>query len=290
MFVVTGITGNTGAAAADALLHAGHRVRALVRDPAKAGSWARKGVELITGDVMNREALRRAFEGASGAYILVPPHPQHPDPVANATQVAQAVAQASRDAGLERLVLLSSEGAHLPSGTGPIRGLHEAERILAGAAPRLTYLRATYFQENWHSVFPVAREQGVLPTFLTDVNRPRPMVAARDIGRTAADLLTAADAPAIVELKGPRDLTVVEAASIIGSALGRSVTPVQPPREAWAGILMQAGLGQAYAKLLAEMYDGINSEHVRFEGVPDQRRGPTELADTVASWTLAKAA
>jgi hypothetical protein len=38
------------------------------------------------------------------------------------------------------------------------------------------------------------------------------------------------------------------------------------------------------------MYDGINAGHVRFEGVPDQRRGTMDLAETVASWVQAKAA
>lgn len=290
MFLVTGITGNTGGAAASALLATGQSVRALVRDPARAGVWAARGVDLVPGDVADGEDLRRALAGVRGAYVLVPPHGAHPDPIAHAGEVARAVRDASREAGLERLVLLSSEGAHLPSGTGPIQGLHAAEGILIDAAARVTFLRATYFQENWVSAFGVAREQGVLPSFLADTDRPRPMVATADIGRTAADLLMAPEAPPVVELKGPRDLTLREVASIVGAALGRSVEPVHPPREAWVGILMQAGLGQPYAELLAEMYDGINAGHVHFEGVPDQRRGVTDLAETVAFWGRAKAA
>jgi uncharacterized protein YbjT (DUF2867 family) len=290
MFVVLGITGNTGAAAAEALLAAGQGVRALVRDPGKASAWAARGVELVAGDVADHGALRQAFAGAKGAYVLVPPHPTHPDPIHYAGEVAHAVREAVRETGLERLVLLSSEGAHLPSGTGPIRGVHAAEEILAGAAASTTFLRATYFQENWQSVLATAREQGVLPTFLDDVDRPRSMVATADIGRAAADLLTVSHAPGVVELKGPRDLTVRDVAAILGSTLGRTVTPVHPPHEAWPGILMQAGLGRAYAELLVEMYDGINEGHVRFEAVPDQRRGTTDLAQTIASWMPAKAA
>jgi uncharacterized protein YbjT (DUF2867 family) len=290
MFLVTGITGNTGGAAASALLANGHRVRALVRDPAKAGAWAARGVDLVAGDVSDPSDVRRALAGVQGAYVLVPPHAAHPDPIAHAGEVARAVREASREVGLDRLVLLSSEGAHLPSGTGPIQGLHAAEEILVDAAARVTFLRATYFQENWASVFGVAREQGILPSFLVDADRPRSMVAATDIGRTATDLLMEPAAPPVVELKGPRDLTVREVASIVGAEIGRTVEPVYPPREAWTGILEQAGLGWAYAELLVEMYDGINAGHVRFEGVPDQRRGTIELAETVASWAQAKAA
>jgi uncharacterized protein YbjT (DUF2867 family) len=232
MFLVAGITGNTGGAAASALLAAGHRVRALVRDPGKASVWAERGVDLVAGDVVARDEVGRALAGVQGAYVLVPPHAAHPDPIAHAGEVARAVREASREAGLERLVLLSSEGAHLPGGTGPIRGLHAAEDILVDAAVRVTFLRATYFQENWAPVFGMAREQGILPSFLTDANGPRSMVATADIGRVAADLLMAPEAPPVVELKGPRDLTVTEVASIAGLALGRSVAPVHLPREA----------------------------------------------------------
>jgi hypothetical protein len=49
-------------------------------------------------------------------------------------------------------------------------------------------------------------------------------------------------------------------------------------------------MGQAYAELLTEMYDGLNSGHIRFQSVPDQRRGITDLAETVASWGWAEAA
>ncbi len=290
MFVVAGITGQTGAAAAAALLEGGHAVRALVRQPAKAASWAARGVEVVEGDAADAESLARAFAGARGAYMLAPPVPQHPDPIAAYAAIAEATREAARRTGLERLVFLSSEGAHLPSGTGPIAGLHRAEAILAGAAPHLTYLRATYFQENWQAVFGLAAAQGVMPTMLSPVDRKRAMVATADIGRAAAALLAQEAPPAIVELAGPEDYSAQDAAAAMSAALGRPVAPVQPPREAWAGILTDAGLGQAYAELLAEMYDGINSGHVRFSGQGEARRGTQSLRQTMEGWTKAEAA
>ena len=50
MFAVLGITGNVGAAAARTLLAQGHKVRGIVRNLAKAQSWADQGVELVTAD------------------------------------------------------------------------------------------------------------------------------------------------------------------------------------------------------------------------------------------------
>uniref|UniRef100_UPI001F19403C NmrA family protein n=1 Tax=Falsiroseomonas oryziterrae TaxID=2911368 RepID=UPI001F19403C len=209
----------------------------------------------------------------------------HPDPVAYYAEVATAAREAARAAGLGRLVLLSSEGAHLAAGTGPILGLHRAEAVLADAAPHVTRLRPSYFQENWRSVFGIAAAQGILPTMLAALDARRPMVATADIGRVAAELLADPSAPALVELAGPAEYSARDAAAAMAKALGRDVVPVQPPRAAWEGILREAGLGDAYARLIAEMYDGINSGHIRFSGAGEQRRGRVTLEETVAAWS-----
>jgi uncharacterized protein YbjT (DUF2867 family) len=245
-------------------------------------------VELEAGDVTDPEAMRRSFDGAEAAYVMIPPAPTHPDPVAYYAEVATAARDAARAAGLGRLVLLSSEGAHLAAGTGPILGLHRAEAILADAAPRVTRLRPSYFQENWRSVFDLAATQGILPTMFADLDARRPMVATADIGRVAGELLADPGVPALVELAGPADYSARDAVEAVGKALGRAVVPVQPPRAAWEGILREAGLGDAYARLIAEMYDGINSGHIGFSGEGEHRRGRVTLDETIAAWAPQK--
>jgi len=59
MFLITGITGKVGGAAARHLLNRGKQVRALVRDPAKAAAWRSKGVELVKGDWTDPAAMHR---------------------------------------------------------------------------------------------------------------------------------------------------------------------------------------------------------------------------------------
>jgi len=290
MFVVAGVTGQTGRAAAEKLLAEGRPVRALVRDRAKAAIWGSKGAELYEADLRDAGALRAALEGAEGAYLLAPPEVTHPEPLARYVEVAEAVRSAARASGLPKLVFLSSEGAHLPAGTGPIIGLHRAEEVLKDAAERTIFLRATYFQENWQAVFGLAAAQGMLPTMLAEIDAKRPMVSTLDIGETAAELLTAADAPAVVELVGPEPYSSRDVADAMAAALGRPVAPVQPPRDEWVSILVGAGVGEAYAKLIAEMYDAINSGHVRFSGRGQSRAGRVRLRDTIRGWAAKAAA
>jgi uncharacterized protein YbjT (DUF2867 family) len=284
LFVIAGITGNTGAATAQALIAKGHSIRAIVRNPAKAAAWTKRGAQILAGDVDDAAVLTRAFAGADGAYMLVPPNLTSDHPLAWYDKVAIAVRDAAKASKLERLVFLSSEAAHLAAGNGPIKGLHSVERILAGAAPKLTFLRASYFQENWRAVFALAEAQGILPTFLADPHAKRSMIATKDIGRTAADLLLEARPPAIVELASLELFSAADAAAAMGAALGKDVHVVQPPRDQWEAILTGSGLSPAFAALIAEMYDGINSGHVRFEGVGEQRKGPTGLAETITGW------
>lgn len=290
MFLVTGITGQTGAAAARTLLDAGHAVRALVRSPEKARAWAARGVSLVAGDVTSADDLARAMEGVAGAYVLAPPDYAASGFVERAGRIARATRAAAEATGLPRLVFLSSEGAHLPEGTGVIASLHAAEQALSGVRTRLTLLRATYFQENFAPVLGLAAAQGVLPTMLADLDRPQRMVATADIGRVAAELLTVEDAPALVELAGPEDPTPRAVAAAFASALGREVVPVVPPREAWEGILREAGLGEEGARLLAAMYDGINAGRVRVSGDVPLARGRIGIGETVRGWRVPAAA
>jgi uncharacterized protein YbjT (DUF2867 family) len=284
MFVIAGITGNTGSAAAQALLDHGQKVRAIVRDTSKAKTWADKGVELVQGELTNAKDLTAAFKGADGAYVLSPPDYANPDPIAKMQTVAKAIREAALATSLARLVFLSSEGAHLESGNGPIRGLHLAEGILKGAAPLTTFLRAAYFQENWQSVIGLAEAQGIMPTMLSKLDDKRPMIAAKDIGREAARLLLEKSPPKIVELASEFNYSSEDAAQAMSGVLGKTVTPVQPPRDQWEGILTSAGLGAPFAALIAEMNDGINSGHVHFSGQGQSRKGPTTLKENVAGW------
>ncbi len=282
MFIIAGITGNTGAAAARALLAQGQPVRALLRDASRLPGWA-VGAEAFAAELTDAAALTRAFAGATAAYLLVPPAPQAADPVRPYIDVALAVREAARAAGLPRLVFLSSEGAQHATGNGPIRGLHVAEAILADAAPEVVFLRPSFFQENWQAVWPVAAAHGVLPTFLADAAARRPMIATADIGAEAARLLREVAPRRVVELAGTAT-SAADVAAAMAARLGRPVQVVQPPRAAWEGALQEAGLPAPFAAKIAEMYEGINSGHVGFTGTPRQAR--TGFAETLAGWAI----
>jgi len=74
MYAIMGVTGKIGYAVANTMLARGERVRAVVRDPAKAAAWRQKGVELATADYTDGAALDAAFRGSTGIFAMIRPN------------------------------------------------------------------------------------------------------------------------------------------------------------------------------------------------------------------------
>lgn len=276
MFAVMGVTGNTGAAAANALLARGRPMRVVVRDAGKAAPWARKGAEVAVADVRDAASLAAAFRGVEGAYVLNPPGYGSDDPLADARTVGAALAEAVAQAGVPHVVALSSTGGHRPAGTGMIMTTHILETALRAAGRPLTIVRAGFFMENWAQVLEPALGQGVLPCFTLPLDKSFPMVDVADIGRTAAEaLLAGPQGLRVIELNGPADRTPNDAAAALSAAAGRPIQAVAMPREAWVPTLVGAGLARRPAELLADMYDGLNEGRVVWEETGTERLNGT---------------
>lgn len=289
MFVIAGVTGNTGGVVADTLLSQGKPVRVIVRDAQKGEPWKKRGAEVAVAELEDTAALARALAGASGAYFLLPPTK------ASATNVreqqrrkADAIAAAVAESGVGHVVLLSSIGAQHEDGTGPIALLHYAEKKLAeDTKAKLTFVRAAYFLENWGSVAAAAKG-GKLPTFIRP-DHVIPMVATRDIGRVAARAL-AEGPPAsridVIELSGPRDWSPNDVASAFGKVLGRTVEAEAAPLEAVVPAFTSFGFSTEGATIYQEMYAGIANGKVAWEGKGARAvRGSVDVETVAAALT-----
>ena len=266
MFVIAGVSGNTGSIVANALLEQGKKVRVIVRDAKKGESWKARGAEVAIADVDDEAALTKALEGASGAYLLSPPDMGATDFIAQRRASAETIGRAVEKSKVPHVVFLSSTGAQHEAGTGPIRTVHFAEQRLAKTPAKTTFVRASYFFENWASVLGAAA-QGQLPTFLPP-DLVVPMVATKDIGLVVVKALL--EPPAgkseIIELAGPRDYSSRDIAAVLTKILGKPVLVAQAPLEAVVPTFTSFGISANIAGLFREMYDGIEKGLVAFEG------------------------
>lgn len=285
MYVITGVTGHTGKVAAEALLDRGERVRVVVRDEAKAAGFAARGAEVVVADLTDADGLTRAFAGAEGAYVLLPPNPLAADIFEWQARVLAAISAAAEATRLPHLVFLSSIGASKPAGTGPIVGVHRGEQaLLKLSATKPTFLRAGYFHENIAGSLGGLAE-GKLVTFFPAAFAV-PSIGTRDIGALAATLLVEGPTThgAVVELGSP--LTQVEVAEAIGRVTGRRPEVVALPHTQQAATLIGFGVPPQIAGLYQEMTEGLVSGHIDWEAGRRHVAGRTPI-DAVLRGLLA---
>jgi uncharacterized protein YbjT (DUF2867 family) len=203
-YVILGATGNTGSIIVDSLLSKGKNVRVVGRDAGRLQLFVRKGAEAFTGDVSDAAALTKAFTGARAAYLMLPPITSREDQERESDAIAKAVTESD----LRYAVHLSSYGAHVPEGTGPVTGLHSSEQKLnAVGGLNVLHLRAAYFMENNLAAIGMIQEMGIFGhALLPDLKLP--MMATRDVGNYAAQRLLDLDFSdkQTRELLGERDL------------------------------------------------------------------------------------
>jgi uncharacterized protein YbjT (DUF2867 family) len=230
--LVTGPTGNTGTAVIDELARRGVSYRAMVRSAEDADRLARPPESVAVADFDDEGDVAAALTGIARAYLVTPSSEQ-----AEAQQIRFAELAAA--AGVEHLVVLSQLGAAIDS---PVRFLryHAAveQRVLDLGLP-YTFLRPNlYFQ----GLFAFAAGIASGSPFGAPIGDAQvSAIDVRDIGAVAAAALSeSSHTGRTYTLTGPRPVTHPEIAQALGAALGREVTFVDIPPEAFAQSL--AGL------------------------------------------------
>lgn len=283
MFVVLGATGNTGSAVVETLLNNKQPVRVIVRSIEKGVGWKAKGAEVAVASLDDVSALTKAFEGANGAYLLVPPNYGAEAWLADQRQRMDRAAETVQKSGVEHVVFLSSVGGHLHGGTGPIRAASYGEQALGCIAKRLTILRPCYFMDNWAPVIGAAKAQGVLPTFIAPQAKI-PMISTKDIGRIGAErLMSGGRGKQIVEMAGPEEYSPDQAASALSQILGKTVTAQHAPLSAVVPTFKSFGFSDEAANLFEEMYSAFSKGTIGYEHPDKLARGTVTLSEALRS-------
>jgi uncharacterized protein YbjT (DUF2867 family) len=231
------------------LMAAGHQVRSISRSA---------GVSL--DDAM---ALKQAFAGADGAFLLIPFDMQAEDLHEREREVGSNLAEAMDGTGLRRVVLLSGLNAHLKTGTSLGASLME-DRLESLGIPELVFLRAGFFMENFLKglAFVAQADAGAFSTpFRGDL--PMPMISARDVGVRAVDILTETpfQGVGVRELHGAGNYTMAEATAILCNALGRPTVPYVQVSYQDARIGMaDAGMSPSFVGAVLETARSFNDE------------------------------
>jgi uncharacterized protein YbjT (DUF2867 family) len=275
MYVILGASGNTGSIIANSLLSAGKKVRVVGRDSGRLQRFVDKGAQAFTATVSDAAAITKAFSGGRAAYLMLPPAKSREEQERDSDAIAKAV----RKSGLRYAVHLSSYGAQLAEGAGPVSGLHSSENKLnAIEGLNVLHLRAAYFMENNLAAIGMIHGMGVFGNaLLPDLKIP--MAATRDVGDYAAQRFLHLDfsGKQTRELLGERDLSMTEATAVIARGIGKpDLRYEQFPYDQVLQALTQLGVPPKGAAMYIEMYKAINAGVL----VPLEPRSPENTTPT----------
>jgi len=223
MIAIIGATGNVGRTLVQTLAAAGEEVVAISRHAA-VGS-----VEHRAADLAQPATLGAALRGANAMFLMVAGAGDLLDP--------EAIVAAANQAGVRRIVLLSSIGAK----TRPLAASHEPLRRFEAAVQRSgaawTILRPTGFDSNAFGWVPSIRAHRTVAAPFADVGVP--LVDPDDIAEVAAAALRGDHAGKIYELTGPARISPREQASALAAAIGTPLRFVEQTRAEAAAVWTQ---------------------------------------------------
>jgi uncharacterized protein YbjT (DUF2867 family) len=279
MFTMFGATGNTGSAVARTLLEQGRKIRVVVRDEKKAALWRESGAEVVLGSLADERQVEAALRDVEGAYLLLPPDWSSNAVVKSRVTTTDLLSGVIARTKPGRVVFLSSYASY------NFGELYAEEKL--GPMPGVTFMRASYFINNWGGVLGMAKADGVLPTFLRP-ERKTAMVWADDIGVAAAQLLTAPTAPdKLIEFTGPQEYSPDDVAAALSSLLGRAVKTMALPNDAVVPTFTGMGISPDFSELFRRLYADIDSGKVGWQKPQSVHRGQTSLEEALRQMVAA---
>jgi uncharacterized protein YbjT (DUF2867 family) len=282
MITILGATGNIGSKITDILTKKGEPLRLVARSADRLKSLAGKNVEPFAGDALDTEFLVKAFIGADAVFTLIPPNIKAEKFMSYADAIGGSIARALELAKVRYVVNLSSVGADLAEGTGPIAGLHtHEERLNRIKGLHVLHLRPATFMENLLMNVSLISTKGITGN-ATRGNLRFPMIATKDIAAHAADRLLKKDfsGSSVQYLLGQRDLSMIEATTIIGRKIHMpGLTYVQFPYEEAEKSMISMGMSADMSRLYVEMTKAFNEGRIVYEPRSAKNTTPTSFEE-----------
>ena len=229
MILVFGATGKIGEEVVRLLSQASFKVRAFVRDPSKLKTT--KGVDVMRGDLDNAASIAAALRSVDAVLLLTAPNSKH----------ELDVIEASKKAGVKKIVKISAMGADATSDRRIARAHGETEAALKASGITWTILRPGMFAQNFLMFASSVKESGKM--FASVGNGKAATIDARDIAEVAVRALieTKHDEKTYV-LTGNELVSYSDIAKKLSSSTRKDVTYVDVPLEQTKKTMLDRGM------------------------------------------------
>ncbi|MBD1364057.1 NAD(P)H-binding protein [Mucilaginibacter sp. ZT4R22] len=252
--ILTGSLGNISKPLAINLIIAGHNVTVISSSADKAAEIEALGGVPAIGSVSDVAFLTKTFTGADALYAMIPNDLSSDNFRAHIGGVGIKYAEAIKASGIKKVVLLSSIGAHIDGGTGPISGIHDVEQTfnqLDGVDIRI--LRPAFFYTNFFNSIAMVKHAGIIGANYPGHNT-QVMVHPRDIAEVAAYELQQPFTGKTIRYITSDERTFDDVASVLGKAIGKpDLKWVEFTDEQSLQGMLDAGLPQEFSRSYTEM-------------------------------------
>jgi uncharacterized protein YbjT (DUF2867 family) len=266
-YIITGSLGNISLPVTKNLVRAGHNVIVISSNQDKKSEIEAIGANAAIGSMTDRAFLKETFKDADAAYLMIPSSFSLPDYGKFQREVADNYLSALEGSNIKHIVLLSSLGAQLRKGAGPIDALgYLEEKLLAIPDLHLNFLRPSYFFSNLFSLAGMIKHAGIAGNNFGDTDEKLVLTHTDHIAEVATD--------ALLNLSTGRTITNIanderhpsEIAAVLGNAVGKENTPwiTFSDEDAYNGML-GAGLNESFATLYKEMGQALRSGQMQAE-------------------------
>ncbi len=219
--IVTGSLGHIGKPLTEELIKEGHAVTVITSKADKQKAIEDLKATAAIGLLDDADFLTKTFAGADAVYCMIPPNFSEQDQVAYYKRVGQHYAEAIKQSGVKRAVLLSSYGAHLEKGTGFIVGSYYVEKIFNDLKDvAVTHIRPGYFYYNLYNFTNMIKHAGFIGANYGDDDRLI-LVSPKDIASAIATEITAPSTGTKVVYVASDERSCSEIGKVLGEAIGK---------------------------------------------------------------------
>lgn len=223
--IVTGSLGHISKPLTETLVKAGHQVTVISSNANRVDEIQALGAAPAVGSIEDVNFLTETFKGADAVYAMVPPNFGATAWKNWIAGIGKNYADAIKANGITKVVHLSSIGAHLADGTGPVTGIHRVEELynkLDGV--NVKHLRPGFFYTNFYANMDMIKQAGIIGSNF-GANTNMVLVHPADIAAAAAEELQSNFNGKSVRYVASDERTAGEVAKVLGAAIGKPGLP-----------------------------------------------------------------
>ena len=248
--LVTGATGKTGSEVVKGLIAKGETVRVGAHTPEKGSAMfgSHAGVQVVPLDLGRPETFDAALAGVDRVYLLAVTGEAAPD------QALMPFVDRAKAAGVRHIAYMTARGVEMDE-NNPLR---KVERYIEKSGVPYTFLRPSWFMQNFSSGFIAPMILGMGGIFLPAADAKTSFIDARDIAAVGIAALTEpGHAGKAYALSGGQAFTYGEAAEILSRAAGKPIRYVALSEEDFSGSLAAQGWQPEQIAMFTGLFQGV---------------------------------